>query len=153
MSNPAAALKLTDTEREVLQTLSKSQVASHREVARARVLLMASDGFANASIARVVGVNPGTVRAWRSRYLEEGLKKFGQVRQGRGRKPVIAASTIEQIVWLTQNSSPEGQTHWSVRTMAAQVGVSPAQVQRIWAARGLQAASGQDVQDLHRPPL
>jgi hypothetical protein len=61
---------------------------------------------------------------------------LGEVRAGRGRKPVIPQSTIDEIVDLTLNSRPEGQTHWSVRTMAAKVGVSPAQVQRIWAARG-----------------
>ncbi len=120
-----------------MEALSKSQVAAHREVQRAQVLLMAADGFANEWIARVVGVNPGTVRAWRARFAEDGLKKFGSVRSGRGRKPVIPESKIREIVELTQNSKPGGQTHWSVRTMAARAGVSPAQVQRIWAARGL----------------
>ena len=65
------------------------------------------------------------------------LREFGKIREGRGRKPVIPESKIAEIVELTQNSKPEGQTHWSVRTMAARVGVSPARVQRIWAARGL----------------
>ena len=37
----------------------------------------------------------------------------------------------------TLNEKPEGETHWSCRTMAAAQGVSPATVQRIWAARGL----------------
>jgi transposase len=38
---------------------------------------------------RVVGVNPGTVRAWRVRFAEDGLKKLGSVKPGRGRKPLI----------------------------------------------------------------
>ena len=38
---------------------------------------------------------------------------------------------------LTKNSIPEGETHWSCRTMAERVGVSPDTVQRIWSARGL----------------
>jgi hypothetical protein len=40
-------------------------------------------------------------------------------------------------VHLTQHAKPDGQTHWSCRTMAAKVGLSPATVQRVWAARGL----------------
>ncbi len=40
-------------------------------------------------------------------------------------------------VELTRHSKPAGQTHWSCRTMAQRVGVSPATVQRVWAARGL----------------
>lgn len=45
--------------------------------------------------------------------------------RGRGRKPVVPQSTIDEIVDLTRNSKPEGQTHWSVRTMAAMVGANP----------------------------
>ncbi|WP_434615665.1 IS630 family transposase [Arthrobacter sp. A5] len=137
MSNPAPALTLTDAQHEVLEALSKSRLASHREVQRAQVLLMAAEGLANEWISRVVGVSPATVRAWRARFVGEGLKEFGKVKEGRGRKPAIPESKIAEIVELTRFSKPEGATHWSVRSMAARVGVSPAQVQRIWAARGL----------------
>ena len=137
MSNPAPALVVSDGQRSALEVLSKSQTASHREVQRAQVLLMAAEGLANEWIAKVAGTSPGTVRSWRARFEDEGLAKLGKVRSGRGRKPSIPQSKIEEIVELTRNSKPEGHTHWSVRTMAKRVGVSPAQVQRIWAARGL----------------
>ncbi len=117
--------------------LSVSQTARHREVLRARVLLLAADGVANEQIAARVGVTPVTVRAWRSRFVTDGLAKFGKVASGRGRKPVIAQQVIEEIVDLTQNSTPEGETHWSTRTMAERVGVSKDTVQRVWSARGL----------------
>jgi len=45
---------------------------------------------------------------------------------------------VEEIVRLTLHETPAGETHWSCRTMAARAGVSPATVQRIWSARGLQ---------------
>ncbi|WP_442865274.1 hypothetical protein [Arthrobacter sp. B2a2-09] len=32
----------------------------------------------------MVGVNPGTVRAWRVRFAEDGLKKLGSVKPARG---------------------------------------------------------------------
>jgi Transposase and inactivated derivatives len=134
---PAVALVMSDGQRAALEVLARSQTVPHREVQRARVLLLAGDGVANARIAERVGVAPATVLAWRRRFGEEGLAKFGRVRAGRGRKPTIPQSKIEEIVELTRNSKPAGQTHWSVRTMAAASGVSPAQVQRIWAARGL----------------
>lgn len=31
-------------------------------------------------------------------------------------------TVVEQIVDLTQNSTPEGETHWNTRTMAKRVG-------------------------------
>jgi transposase/transposase-like protein len=122
---------------EALQVLARSQTAPFRQVCRAEALLLAADGMANTQIARRVGVTAATVRRWRARFAEEGLAKLGRVRAGRGRKSTIPQELIEQIVYLTQHSKPAGQTHWSCRSMAKKVGVSPATVQRAWAARGL----------------
>lgn len=121
----------------MLEGLIRSRTAPHRDVQRALVLLMASDGFANTRIASVVGVAPMTVKAWRDRFAQDGLKDFSSVRPGRGRKPSIRAEKVEEIVRLTLHETPAGETHWSCRTMAARAGVSPATVQRIWSARGL----------------
>jgi transposase len=137
MSKPAAALAVSEGQRGVLEALSVSRTAPHREVQRARVLLMAADGVANTEIASRLGVTPVTVRSWRKRFQVEGMAKFARVAPGRGRKPRIPQEVIEQIVDLTQNSTPEGETHWSTRTMARRVGVSKATVQRVWSARGL----------------
>jgi transposase len=128
---------MTDEQRQVLQKLIRSQTAAHRDVQRARVLLMAADGFANTRIASEVQVGAATAVRWRERFMESGLTEFSQVRAGRGRKPSIPASQVEEIVRLTLAETPEGESHWSCRTMAARAGVSPATVQRIWAARGL----------------
>ena len=122
----------------MLEKLIRSHVAPHRDVQRAMALLMASDGFANTRIATAVGVAPMTVKAWRERFSEDGLKDFSSVRPGRGRKPSIPAARVEEIVRLTLHETPVGETHWSCRSMAARAGVSPATVQRIWSARGLQ---------------
>jgi len=135
---PAPPLVISDGQRAALEVLARSQTAPHRQVQRAEALLLAAEGVANTPIASQVGVNPATVRAWRSRFAQEGLAKLGKVRSGRGRKSTIPQAKIDQIVELTLNSTPPGQTHWSCRTMAAHVaGVSPATVQRVWAARGL----------------
>ncbi len=137
MQAPAAPLPLSDGDREILTRLARSQTAQHRQVLRARVLLSAGEGVANAWIAEQVGVSVTTVRAWRSRFVSDGVATLGKVADGRGRKPVLPKEKIDEIVTLTRNSPPTGGPHWSVRTMARKVGVSPATVQRIWAARGL----------------
>jgi transposase len=131
------ALPVSDEQRSVLEKLIRSHTAPHRDVQRARVLLMAADGFANTRIAREVGVSPATVAAWRERFAKEGLKNFSSVRSGRGRKPSIPAPKVEEIVRLTLHEKPTGQTHWSCRSMAERAGVSSSTVQRIWSARGL----------------
>ncbi len=98
---------------------------------------MAADGAANDRIAGELGISATTVRSWRARFAEEGIAKLGKVREGRGPKPSIPTETVEAIVNATLHSKPKGHTHWSCRTMAAEFGVSPATVNRIWRARGL----------------
>jgi transposase len=137
MNKTAAPLVMSAGQRESLAVLARSSSAARREVQRAKVLLMAAEGVANSTIAASVGVTPVTVRAWRDRFVSEGLAKLGVVREGRGRKPVLSAEEVEEIVRLTQHEKPAGETHWSCRSMAKQVGVSPATVQRIWSGRGL----------------
>lgn len=137
MSAPAAPLRLSTAERGTLEVLARAQSAPHREVLRARALLMAADGVANMVIAEELGVTAVTVRAWRTRFGEDGLGTLGQVRKGRGRKPSISEETVARIVRLTKTTTPPGHTQWSCRTMAAHVGVSPATVQRIWSDLGL----------------
>ena len=123
--------------REVLETLSRSATAPYREVVRAKALLLAAEGIANTAIGTQLGVSPTSVVSWRKRFATDGLVRFGEVHQGRGRKPTIPQDKVEEIVRLTQGSKPEGETHWSCRSMAKATGVSAATVQRVWSARGL----------------
>src|ERR1035441_4685288 len=101
MRLPTSPLAVSDEQRSVLEKLLRSHTAPHRDVQRARVLLMAADGFASTRIAEEVHVSPATVARWRERFAQVGLKEFSSVRPGRGRKPSIPASKVEEIVRLT----------------------------------------------------
>jgi transposase len=138
MRPATAPMPVTDSQREILEGVSRSGVAAFRDVQRARVLLLAADGVANTQIAATVGVSPASVKAWRERFAEDGLKAFGGVRPGRGRKPSIPVEKVEAVVHATLHEKPLGETHWSCRSMAKAQGVSPATVQRIWSARNIQ---------------
>jgi len=137
MSRAAAPLAISDEQREVLEVLVRSRSAAHRVVLRARVLLLAADGVSNSEISEVAGVSRPTVLAWRGQFEKDGLIGFGEVAAGRGRKPSISDEKVAEIVELTLHATPEGETHWSCRSMAKRAGVSSASVQRIWSARGL----------------
>lgn len=128
---------MTDGQREVLETLVRSRTAQIRQAQRARVLLLAADGVSNVEIAERCEVSRPTVLAWRKQFETDGLTRFGQVAKGRGRKASIPAEKVAEIVELTLHHKPDGQTHWSCRTMAKKVGVSKASVQRIWSQLGL----------------
>jgi transposase len=129
---PAPPLSISPTQRQALAVLARAQSVQHRQVTRARALLLAGDGVANSHIAAEVGVSVVTVRAWRERFAAEGLAELGRVRKGRGPKPLIPDETVRAIVEATLKTTPPGATHWSTRTMAAEFGVSASSVQRIW---------------------
>jgi transposase len=137
MNNAAAPLTMSPGQRESLTRLARSATAAPRQVQRAKVLMLAADGMANSKISANVGVTTVTVRAWRTRFEDEGLATLGQVREGRGRKPAISDRKRREIVRMTMHERPSGATHWSCRSMANAVGVSPATVQRIWSSLGL----------------
>ena len=138
MRAPSPALVVTDSERAVLESLARAQTATHGEVSRARALLGAADGRANTAIAAELRVSPATVRSWRARFERDRLANLGVVERGRGRKPSIPKAKIDAIVDATLHTTPPGETHWSCRSMAKAQGVSPATVQRVWSARGIQ---------------
>jgi transposase len=137
MRAPTPALTVSEAQREVLETLSRSRTAAHRDVQRAEALLMASAGFATTRIAKEIGVPPATVTRWRESFELDGLKASVKVRPGRGRKPSIGPEKVQEIVAATLHETPPGETHWSCRSMARAHGVSHTTVQKIWAARGL----------------
>jgi transposase len=64
---------LTDPERRELSRRARSTRTPYRDRLRARIVLAAADGAANAEIARRVGVDVDTVRKWRKRFAADRL--------------------------------------------------------------------------------
>jgi len=132
------ALVVSDEHRRTLETWIAARNTPQKVVFRARIVLMAGEGNANRRIAKDLKTSRPTVILWRRRFLEGGPTALTEDAAGRGRKPGISAAKIKRIVEATLQTKPPAATHWSVRTMAAAQGVSPATVQRIWDAHGLE---------------
>src|SRR6266542_3647619 len=105
---------------------------------RARILLLAADGLANAEIARQVGCSRPTVILWRHRYAKAGLDGLGDKHRP-GRPQTVRADRRAEILAATLTPPPEhlGVTHWSSRLLAAELGVSHNTVARVWAEHDL----------------
>jgi transposase len=97
-------------------------------------VLLASQGLQNLEIAAQLGVGRVQVGRWRERYAEARLKGIERDLP-RGAPPVKV--DVTRLVELTTQSTPKAATHWSTRTMAAELGVSAASVSRHWRAHGL----------------
>jgi transposase len=78
-----------------------------------------------------------TVGKWRARFIARRLDGLlDEPRPGTPRR--LSDAKVEQVVVKTLESTPRDATHWSVRSLAAQCGISPTTVHRIWHAFALQ---------------
>jgi transposase len=131
-------LHITPEERKVLESWIAARNTPQKVVFRSRIVLAAGEGTSNRSIARDLKTSRPTVILWRNRFQSGSTAALAEDAPGRGRKPQIPSAKIKKIIEVTTQTTPKAATHWSVRTMAKEQGVSPATVQRIWDANGLQ---------------
>lgn len=133
MGRPIESLDLTAEQRKELERLVNAPTSPQRVVGRARVVLLRADGHSQQVTAAEAGVSRPAVIRWERRFAGQGVAGLLEDAPGRGAKPSISeAKKAKLITQATQ--PPPNRTRWSVRSMARQVGVSPASVQRIWAA-------------------
>lgn len=63
-----------DEDKLILTSLANSQTAEHRQVQRAKIILLAGEGFSNAEIAAKLGVHRNTVSTFITKYIAAGLE-------------------------------------------------------------------------------
>jgi transposase len=138
MWTSAPPLTVSEEHLKVLETWVRAHSTPQSVVARARIILLSGEGVPNNRIAKELAISRPTVILWRERFVAGGPQALTEVEGGRGRRPIFSAEAVKRIVDATRNSKPDNAIHWSCRTMAKVAGVSPATVQRIWDAHGLQ---------------
>jgi transposase len=135
--NVAVAIELTDAERGQLEAWTRRRSSAQALALRSRIVLLAAEGLKNTEIAERVGVRRNMVAKWRARFAEHRLDGLtDEPRPGQPRK--ITDAKVEEVIVKTLETSPKNATHWSTRSMAAEVGLNQTAVHRIWKAFGLQ---------------
>lgn len=132
----AIDIELTASERRTLERLARSRTVSTRHADRARIVLLAADGFSNADVAAELGVKPHTVGRWRNRFAEHRLAGI-EKDLPRGGRPRTREAIESEIIRRTTQETPANATHWSSRTLAKKLGVTQSMVCRVWRANGL----------------
>jgi transposase-like protein len=84
-------IELTPPEREDLERTSRRYSAPYRDVVRARIVLLASEGRENTEIARRLDTPIQIVSKWRKRFFEERLVGLAE-RPRTGRPPAFPPS-------------------------------------------------------------
>src|SRR4051795_76909 len=124
MPSPTAVpIELSGDEREVLEGWTRRRTTAAALSLRARIVLACAGGQSNTEIAARLGVHRNTVALGRRSFLEfrlDGL--LDEPRPGQPRK--ITDAHVEEVITKTLESQPKGATHWSTRSMAAEVGLS-----------------------------
>lgn len=135
-NSPAPALVLRDGDRDELVSWTRSTTIRAGLAVRARIVLLAAEGIANARIASEVGTTTVSVWKWRNRYIEAGLAGLADApRAGRPKRV-----DDERIITATLTVPPKkyGVTHWSSRLLAGHLKIGNATVARAWRKYGVQ---------------
>src|SRR5678815_4867774 len=135
---PKADLVLWSEERQQLQSFARSRSLPAALSNRARIILSSAEGELNSSIAARLELTKATVGKWRLRFIERRVAGlYDDVRPGKPR--TIDDERVAQLIKTTLHTKPaDGSTHWSVRTVAAETGISKTSVQRYFQLFGLQ---------------
>jgi transposase len=134
----AQAIVICDEDRRTLKRWARGRTTPARLVLRAKIVLLAAAGKRNKDIAAELGTGMKTVCQWRNRFAKSGLAGIEKDAPRGGRPATTRAAVAAEIVRKTTTEKPPAATHWSTRTLAAELGTSPAMVQRVWKANGLQ---------------
>jgi len=147
----AVSVLLSDGEREQLEAWARRRKSAQALAQRSRVVLAAAEGLNNSEIAGRLGISRGMAATWRSRFARDRLD--GLVDEPRpGRPRTIDDEKVEAVIVRTLETAPKNATHWSTRSLAAELGLSQSAVSRIWRAFGLQPHRS-ETWKLSRDPL
>ena len=151
MPSPIAVeVVLSESEREQLESWARRGKSAQALALRSRIVLAAAEGLKNTEIAARLSVDHTTARKLRTRFDKDQLDGLlDEPRPGRPR--TVSDAQVEEVIVKTLETTPNHATHWSTRSMAAEVGLSQSAVSRIWRAFGLQPHR-QDTWKLSRDP-
>ena len=132
MFAPATPLAVSAGQQQQLDALVRAGTTPQRLARRCQVIVLASQGVANRAIAQQTGLSRPTVLATRVAFVRGGVEALGHRprRQRAGR--VLTPDLEQRILDTTLKTRPLPGTHWSVRILAKQLGVSRMMVQRVW---------------------
>jgi transposase len=133
MFTPAGPLSVSADQKRELDRLVRNGGSAQKVALRCKVLLLASEGVPNHAIADELKVSRPTILALRAAFALKGLAAVTGIRRRKGARKVLTPELEQKILDTTLHTRPgDGSTHWSVRTLAREMGVSRTIVHRVW---------------------
>jgi putative transposase len=131
-------LELTADEKAQLESIARSRSVPVALNQRAKIVIASAAGETSIAVAERLRTTRETVGKWRKRFIQGRIAGlYDELRPGAPR--TISDEKIAELVNATLKTKPkDGATHWSVRSMAAETGISKTSVHRYFMAFGLQ---------------
>ncbi|MEJ2123039.1 MAG: IS630 family transposase [Alphaproteobacteria bacterium] len=137
MIQRSSTITLTDSERRAVKRLVTNRNTPAKVVWRAQIILASARGLGTSAIVKATGKDKTTVWRWQRRFADEGIEGLKRDKtRPPGRAP-LADDLKAKVLTKTATETPAGATHWSVRSMAKEMGISHTSVQRIWREAGI----------------
>lgn len=136
MARVAPPLSLDAETRSSLTKLIQSSSTPQSLALRSRIVLAASAGVENQQIAADLRIPPVTVGKWRRLFAAHGLEGLRDAPRS-GRPPKHDSDTRHRVQTRVCQQ-PDQQSRWSVRTLAAELGLPASTVHRMLVAAKLQ---------------
>lgn len=131
MPPAAVAIVLSEDEAAVLRAVVRAPTSPRQAVERAGIVLRAAEGATNRQIVFEFGTSAVAVGRRRAEFAREGPAGLTD-RPRSGRPRLVDENTVNRVIAKTLEPPPAGESHWSVRRLAEETGLSPARVHRIW---------------------
>jgi transposase len=125
------SLPLTAVQRTELQMYLRKQNLPAGLAQRMRIILMLADGATYREIAESLQTTAPTISLWKSRFQQEGILGLETIRPGQPPSKLTPALRAK-ILAKTQQPPPDGSTHWTLRKMAAVIGVGKELIRKVW---------------------
>ena len=136
MGRRAREIVLSEEERAELQRWRRRRSGSSGLYVRAGIVLDCAAGLSGARIAERHQTSQQTVTKWRRRFASGRLAGLSDApRSGQPRRH--GDEQVQEVLDATLNRRPGNATHWSVRSLSAELGVPRDFVHRVWRAFGL----------------
>ncbi len=139
----ATPYKITNDERVELEALAQFDPKLNIAAAKAIAILAIEQGEELQHIADRLDLTLESVGRWRRNFYKSRVQ--GILRNGKkGRAPIARDKQTQPILDATRDLVPPNGRKWSCRSLAAQLNVSVAMVQRVWKTAGIDTHSLRD---------
>lgn len=126
-----SGITLNPTQRGELQAHLRRRNLPASVAVRMRIILMLDEGASYSDIKEKLDTTAPTISLWKRRYCEEGLVGLATFHPGQPPQK-LTPQLRAKILSKTQQKPPDGSTHWSLRRMAAVMGVGKDLIRQVW---------------------